>query len=448
DQSSLFYLATAGRLMDVFHKEIADPGQSLTHYIRRSRGWIHFILGSRGGVRHRCSLFTPPSEYALPAHRDSLRYAEERLRPAHGDLGRLRAYFQDCDRLSGGVFSDRRQYRRGTQRSGAGAFGTGAHQPRIAVRCLQKDPAPELDSLYVRRNQSCHRSLRDGRHCSGICCRQRRAGLSRAASELQSGYRLCPGGVAYFGRSVLGSFLAGRDRTKKDRSLERRSSSGRRFVLKILRRMRMAVPQKQFSLWSPAIIAGAAIALISFTHSVSNAAETKTGTIRLDFIIGGKHAPWFVALEKGFYAKRGLTATIQAGSGSADTVRAIAAAAADFGFADMSTAIVARSRGTPIQTVAQFGYVPATVMWREDTAIKTLKDLEGKSWAISPGQAQWYLMPAYCRINKVDFKSIKIQETAAPLQPAALVAKKTDFIVMYRASNDEVAELAATKQGM
>jgi len=210
----------------------------------------------------------------------------------------------------------------------------------------------------------------------------------------------------------------------------------------------MAVLQKQFSLWSPAIIAGAAIALISFTHSVSNAAETKTGTIRLDFIIGGKHAPWFVALEKGFYAKRGLTATIQAGSGSADTVRAIAAAAADFGFADMSTAIVARSRGTPIQTVAQFGYVPATVMWREDTAIKTLKDLEGKSWAISPGQAQWYLMPAYCRINKVDFKSIKIQETAAPLQPAALVAKKTDFIVMYRASNDEVAELAATKQGM
>ena len=57
-------------------------------------------------------------------------------------------------------------------------------------------------------------------------------------------------------------------------------------------------------------------------------------------------------------------------------------------------------------------------------------------------------MPAYCRINKIDFKSIKIQETAAPIQPAALVAKRTDFIVMYRASNDEVAELAATKQGM
>jgi NitT/TauT family transport system substrate-binding protein len=178
------------------------------------------------------------------------------------------------------------------------------------------------------------------------------------------------------------------------------------------------------------------------------AAASTSATIKLDFIIGGKHAPWFVAWEKGFYAKRGLAVTIQAGSGSADTVRTIAAGGADFGFADMSTAIVAKSRGTPVQTVAQLGYVPTTIMWREDTDIKKLKDLEGKSWAISPGQAQWFLMPAYCRINKIDYKAIRIQETAAPLQPAALVAKRADFIVMYRASNDEVAELAATKQGM
>ena len=177
-------------------------------------------------------------------------------------------------------------------------------------------------------------------------------------------------------------------------------------------------------------------------------AELTPANIRLDFIVGGKHAPWFVALDKGFYAKRGLAATIQSSTGSADTVRTIGAGGADFGFADIGTTIVARSRGTPVQTVAQFGYVPATVMWREDTDIKKLKDLEGKSYAISPGQAQWFLMPAYCRINKVDYKAIRIQETAAPLQPAALVAKRADFIVMYRASNDEIAEMAATKQGI
>lgn len=182
--------------------------------------------------------------------------------------------------------------------------------------------------------------------------------------------------------------------------------------------------------------------------SLSEAAEPTAVTIRLDFIVGGKHTPWFVALEKGFYAKRGLAATIQAGAGSADTVRNIAAGGADFGFADMATTIVARSRGTSVRTVAQLGYVPTTILWRDDTDIKKLKDLEGKSWAISPGQAQWFLLPAYCRINNINFKAIRIQETAPHLQPAALVAGKADFIVMFRASNDEIAERAARKQGI
>jgi len=188
--------------------------------------------------------------------------------------------------------------------------------------------------------------------------------------------------------------------------------------------------------------------LVSLIAPQTRAAEPMAGTIQLDFIIGGKHAPWFVALEKGFYAKRGLNATILAGKGSADTVRAIASGGADFGFADIATAIVARSRGTPVQAVGQLGYIATTIVWRDEGVIKGIKDLEGKSWAISPGQAQWFLMPAYCRINKINFKAIKIQETAAPIQPAALVTKKADFIVMFRASNDEVAELAASKVGV
>jgi NitT/TauT family transport system substrate-binding protein len=180
----------------------------------------------------------------------------------------------------------------------------------------------------------------------------------------------------------------------------------------------------------------------------AHAAELTPANIRMDFIIGGKHAPWFVALEKGFYAKRGLAATIQPSTGSADTVRMIGSGGADFGFADMATMIVAKSRGTPVQAAAQFGYVGATILWRDEGVIKSIKDLEGKSLAISPGQAQWYLLPAYCRINKINYKAIKIQETAAPIQPAALATKKADFIIMFRASNDEVAEQAASKVGL
>jgi NitT/TauT family transport system substrate-binding protein len=185
----------------------------------------------------------------------------------------------------------------------------------------------------------------------------------------------------------------------------------------------------------------------AYLRAAEKARETPI-TVRLDFIIGGNHAAWFVAWEKGFYTKRGLNVTIQPGTGSADTIRAIASGVADVGFANVSTAIVGRSRGAPVVSVAQLGYIAVTVLWCEGADIKTLKDLEGKSWAISPGQAQWYLMPALARINNLDFQSIRIQETAPPLQPAALVAKKADFITMFRASNDEVAEIAAAKQGL
>ena len=194
-----------------------------------------------------------------------------------------------------------------------------------------------------------------------------------------------------------------------------------------------------------------AIGGLSFSPVYLSAAEKAKETpvtIRLDFIVGGNHAPWFVAWEKGFYAKRGLNVTIQPGTGSADTIRTIAAGGADVGFANVSTAIVGRSRGAPIVSVAQLGYIAVTVLWRDETDIKFLKDLERKSWAISPGQAQWFLLPALARINNLDFKSIKIEETAPPLQPAALLAKKADFITMFRASNDEVAEMTAAKQGI
>src|SRR4051795_13440142 len=99
-----------------------------------------------------------------------------------------------------------------------------------------------------------------------------------------------------------------------------------------------------------------ALAVVSTAVSAADKGGEKAATVRLDFILGGKHAPWFVAAEKGFYAQRGLAVTIQPGTGSADTVRAIGAGIADFGFADLTTAIVARSRGSQVQAVAQLGY--------------------------------------------------------------------------------------------
>jgi NitT/TauT family transport system substrate-binding protein len=113
----------------------------------------------------------------------------------------------------------------------------------------------------------------------------------------------------------------------------------------------------------------------------AQAADRAPANVILDFIVGGKHAPWYVALEKGFYAKRGLAVAIQPSAGSADALRTIGSGGGDFGTVDLPTMIVAKSRGMPVIAAAQLGYVGATILWRDEGVIKTIKDLEGKSLA-------------------------------------------------------------------
>ena len=88
-----FILPPPGDLWTSFIKKLPILGHhSLITFVEAVGGFTS-LFGSRGDVRHCRSLLAPSPEYALPAHRDSLRHAEERLRAAHGDLGRLRAYF-------------------------------------------------------------------------------------------------------------------------------------------------------------------------------------------------------------------------------------------------------------------------------------------------------------------------------------------------------------------
>src|SRR5437667_8284518 len=52
----------------------------------------------------------------------------------------------------------------------------------------------------------------------------------------------------------------------------------------------------------------------------------------LDFTPYGKHAPFFAALDRGFWRDAGFDATIIKGEGSATTVASYAAGAVDFAF--------------------------------------------------------------------------------------------------------------------
>ncbi len=88
-------------------------------------------------------------------------------------------------------------------------------------------------------------------------------------------------------------------------------------------------------------IAAAAAVILSIGGATgeSQAQSGKKGlvdvTFSLDFITLGRHAPWYVALAKGFYEDEGLNVKIIPGKGSAQVMQAVESGIADIGFVDV-----------------------------------------------------------------------------------------------------------------
>src|SRR5919204_375695 len=78
------------------------------------------------------------------------------------------------------------------------------------------------------------------------------------------------------------------------------------------------------------VMAAAAIA----TCLLSPAARAQERDLKfvLDFISLGRHAPWYVALGKGYFKDEGLNVTIMPSKGTADAIRTVATGGAELGF--------------------------------------------------------------------------------------------------------------------
>src|SRR6266508_427964 len=80
---------------------------------------------------------------------------------------------------------------------------------------------------------------------------------------------------------------------------------------------------------------------------------------------------------------------------------------ADIGLADASVVIPRAAQGAKIKVVgAVFDNTPLNIWTRKDTGIIKPKDLEGKTLAAPPGDAQRQLFPAFAKINGVDASTV------------------------------------------
>jgi NitT/TauT family transport system substrate-binding protein len=166
---------------------------------------------------------------------------------------------------------------------------------------------------------------------------------------------------------------------------------------------------------------------------VSEAAAAQKITFTTDFGYNGRHAYYYVALEKGFYREAGLDVEIVRGSGSADAIRTVAAGRAQLGFADAGTLVISRTnQNLPVKEVAVvYNRPPHAIFCHEDAGIRGPKDLEGKTIADTAGSANPAMFPALARAAGVDRDKVKWIVVDGAALPAMLVSRQVDCVAQF-----------------
>ena len=72
------------------------------------------------------------------------------------------------------------------------------------------------------------------------------------------------------------------------------------------------------------------------------AQSTTAVTFSLDFRALGRHAAWYVALDKGYYKQAGLNVTIIPSQGTAQSIQNLESGVAQFSFSDVAGLVEAR----------------------------------------------------------------------------------------------------------
>lgn len=152
----------------------------------------------------------------------------------------------------------------------------------------------------------------------------------------------------------------------------------------------------------------------------------------LDWIIYGKHAPFFAANDFGFFKKEGLEIKIERGFGSGDTAKRIAAKSAPFGFADTSAVITARVTGGKVVEVGMIhAKAPYAAYTLASKPANTAKALKGFKIGSPVGNAARIVFPAFARLGGIDPKEVQWVDMPYGAMLPSLLSGRVDAIVDY-----------------
>ena len=182
-----------------------------------------------------------------------------------------------------------------------------------------------------------------------------------------------------------------------------------------------------------AICIASAAAGVAFTGA---AAAQDQVNVRFSWKMKGEYAPYFTALEKGYFKKENLEVRLGEGAGAQAALGALIQGQEDIVVLPGIFALSAIQKGLPVKLVALYHpKTPVTLITFPDKPARTPKDLEGMTVAHSVGETGTSYLDAFLKLNGVDPGKVKRTMMNAQARVPAFIQRQVDVVSVYQ-TND------------
>jgi NitT/TauT family transport system substrate-binding protein len=189
-----------------------------------------------------------------------------------------------------------------------------------------------------------------------------------------------------------------------------------------------------------------AVALgVSILGASSAAQAQEEVNVRFSWKLKGEYAAMYVAQEKGFYTREGLTVRLGEGAGAPAALGALLQGQEDAVLLPAIFALTAISKGMPVKLISMYHPVTpiALISWPENP-VNVPKDLEGKTIGTAIGETGTTYLESFCKNNGTDCSKVKKVQVDAQSRVPLFVQHKVDVVSVYQTNDLPVLE---EKQG-
>jgi NitT/TauT family transport system substrate-binding protein len=178
----------------------------------------------------------------------------------------------------------------------------------------------------------------------------------------------------------------------------------------------------------------------------ASSTDLKPITFLANYAFHGRHSPFFVGLDKGFYKDAGFDVEVAPTTGSRFVVSAVEGGKADYGMADAGTVVQAIAKGAKVKAFAVFMDVTTSGL-AGLTPHPTPKSLMGETIATSLTDSSRVVVPIIFKMHGLDASTIKWQAADPGVYFSLLLSGQTDLIAASIDGDMPALMEIAKKQG-